>query len=154
MLTRGFRILNDIVWEKPNPPPNISRSRFVHASEILLWAMKPGPPGTRHIFHWRQMRAENGGRAMRSVWKIAPAGVNEKAHGRHPTQKPVALVARCLRACTDPGDLVLDPFMGSGTTGVAAVQEGRRFIGIERDASSLKIANQRIGAVNDLHQPM
>ena len=90
------------------------------------------------------MREANGGRQMKSVWRMkAPAGA-EKTHGRHPTQKPVELVERCLLASTNPGDLVLDPFLGSGTTGVVAARHGRRFVGIEMNADYLETARKRV----------
>ncbi len=142
----GFRILNDIVWEKPAPPPNLGCRCFTHATEILLWATK-APKGSRarYTFHYRDMKAENGGRQMKNVWRLPAPGANEKRLGKHPTQKPVALVSRCLRASTNPGDLVLDPFAGSGSTGVAALQLGRRFIGVEREPAYARLAAKRLG---------
>lgn len=137
----GFRILNDIVWAKTNPPPNVTASRFVHASEILLWATRPG---ARHTFNHDAMRELNGGSPMQSVWRIRPPHPTEKKFGRHPTQKPVELVSRCMVASTRLGDLVVDPFMGSGTTGVAALRLGRRFLGVERDSSHLDLAIRRL----------
>lgn len=144
-LTRlGFKILNDIVWEKPNPPPNVSKRRFVHASELLLWAAKPSAGKTGHFFNWNAMKRRNGGSPMKSVWRIPTPNRAEKKYGRHPTQKPVDLVERCLIASTQPGDLVLDPFMGSGTTGVAALRLGRRFVGIESNLEYIALAKRRL----------
>jgi site-specific DNA-methyltransferase (adenine-specific) len=141
----GYRILNDIVWEKPAPPPNLGCRCFTHASEILLWATKAARGDkARHTFHYAAMKAENGGKQMKNVWRLSPPGASEKRLGKHPTQKPVALIARCLRASTNPGDLVLDLFAGSGSTGVAALQLGRRFIGIEREAAYAALAARRL----------
>jgi site-specific DNA-methyltransferase (adenine-specific) len=141
----GFRILNDIVWEKPAPPPNLGCRCFTHSTEILLWATK-ARKGTRdrHKFNYEAMKAENSGKQMKNVWRLAPPSAAEKAHGKHPTQKPVALITRCLRATTDPGDIVFDPFAGSGSTGVAALKLGRRFIGCEQDRRYAALAARRI----------
>lgn len=141
----GYRILNDIVWQKPNPPPNLGCRCFTHATEIVLWATKARKGKDRYTFHYDRMKRENGDRQMKNVWCIPPPGAAEKAHGKHPTQKPVALVARCLRASTNPGDVVLDPFAGSGTTGVAALAEGCSFVGIDLDPAYLEIARLRLG---------
>ena len=138
----GFKLLNNIAWEKPNPPPNLSCRYFTHSTETILWAAKNDR--SRHTFNYAAMREANAGRQMKSVWRIkAPAGA-EKTHGRHPTQKPLELVERCLLASTNPGDLVLDPFLGSGTTGVAAVRHGRRFVGIEMSAAYIETARKRV----------
>ncbi len=138
----GFKLLNNIAWEKPNPPPNLSCRYFTHSTETILWAAKS--ERSRHTFNYAAMREANAGRQMKSVWRIkAPAGA-EKTHGRHPTQKPLELVERCLLASTNSGDLVLDPFLGSGTTGVAAARLSRRFVGIEMDAAFLETARKRV----------
>ncbi len=134
LLDQGFRILNDIVWEKPNPPPNLARRCFTHSTEMLLWATKAQKGSAeKYTFNYHAMRSENFGRQMKTVWRIPPPPSSEKKFGRHPTQKPLLLVDRCLKASTHKGDIVLDPFMGSGTTAVAALRLGRRFIGSERD---------------------
>lgn len=141
----GFRILNDIVWEKPNPPPNLGCRCFTHATEVILWATKALRGSRhRHTFNYQAMRKENEGRQMKNVWRLPAAGRDEKRHGKHPTQKPVALIERCLRAGTLPGNLVLDPFAGSGSTGVAALRLGRRFIGCEIDPEYARIAARRL----------
>ncbi len=141
----GFTLLNDIVWEKPAPPPNLSRRRFTHSTEILLWAAKPAAKRRLgHTFNYGEMRAENGGKQMKNVWKMSPPSRAEKLLGKHPTQKPVALVERCLRASTSPGELVFDPFAGSGTTGIAALRTGRRFLGCEMDAGYADLASRRL----------
>jgi site-specific DNA-methyltransferase (adenine-specific) len=143
----GFRLLNDIVWEKPAPPPNLGCRCFTHTSEILLWATKARRGGkARYTFHYEAMKAENGGRQMKNIWRLSPPGASEKRFGKHPTQKPLALITRCLRASTNPGDLVVDLFAGSGSTGVAAIELGRRFIGIEREAGYAALAAKRLRA--------
>ena len=148
MMQLGFRILNDIVWQKPNPPPNLGRRCFTHSTETLLWATKAQKGGKhRYTFHYDDMREENGGKQMKNVWQFSAAGRNEKVFGKHPTQKPVALIERCLRASTDPGDLVIDPFAGSGSTGVAALGMGRRFIGCDREPEFVELMVQRISAL-------
>lgn len=140
----GMKILNTITWEKPNPPPNLSCRYFTHSTETLLWAAKS--PRSKHVFNYQDMRARNGDRQMKSVWRFTAPLKVERAHGRHPTQKPEALVAQCLAACTHPGDLVLDPFLGSGTTAVVALRTGRRCVGIEADEAYLAIARRRVSA--------
>ena len=138
----GFKLLNNIAWEKPNPPPNLSCRYFTHSTETILWAAKG--ERSKHAFNYAAMREANGGRQMKSVWRIKAPSSAEKTHGRHPTQKPLELVERCLLASTNPGDLVFDPFLGSGTTGVAAARLGRRFVGIEMDAGILETARKRV----------
>lgn len=141
----GYRILNDIVWEKPAPPPNLGCRCFTHATEILLWATKAEKGSRhRHTFHYEAMKAENGGKQMKNVWRIAPPAKGEKRLGKHPTQKPLALIARCLRATTNKGDWVMDPFAGSGSTGVAALTLGRRFVGFEQNEEYALIAARRL----------
>jgi site-specific DNA-methyltransferase (adenine-specific) len=146
MMQLGYRILNDIVWEKPAPPPNLGCRCFTHSTEILLWATKAKKGGAhRYTFNYDAMRALNGGKQMKNVWKMPPPSSYEKAHGKHPTQKPVALIARCLQASTNRGDVVLDPFAGSATTGVAAIRLERSFLGCERDEGYVRLAIKRLG---------
>ncbi len=141
----GFRLLNDITWVKPNPPPNLGRRTFTHSTETLLWASK-AHKGSRHkyTFNYDQMRDENGGKQMQTVWRIPTPRRSELGFGKHPTQKPVALIAQCLRASTRAGEIVLDPFAGSGSAGVAALQEGRRFIGIEIEQEFVDLSVRRL----------
>jgi site-specific DNA-methyltransferase (adenine-specific) len=141
----GFRILNDIIWEKPAPPPNLGCRCFTHATEILLWATKAKKGGKdRHKFNYEAMKAENAGKQMKNVWRFSTPSAEEKQHGKHPTQKPLALIVRCLRATTDQGDLVFDPFAGSGSTGVAALRLGRAFLGCEQEKQYASLAAQRL----------
>ena len=145
MQQAGMKLLNEICWEKPNPPPNLSCRYFTHSAEILLWAARN--TRSRHVFNYPEMRDEAGGKQMKSVWRLPAPGRGEKSFGRHPTQKPLALLRRIITACTRPGDLVVDPFAGSGTTGVAALGLGRRFIGVERDPTFTDLAVRRLRAV-------
>jgi site-specific DNA-methyltransferase (adenine-specific) len=140
----GFRILNSITWEKPNPPPNLSCRYFTHSTETVLWAAKNEK--SKHCFNYAHMREIAGGRQMKSVWRISAPTHGEKKLGKHPTQKPIALVERCLLASTREGDLVLDPFLGGGTTAVACVRSGRRCLGIELDALHIKLSVARVAA--------
>jgi site-specific DNA-methyltransferase (adenine-specific) len=145
MQQEGYRILNDIVWEKPAPPPNLGCRCFTHSTEILLWATKAKKGGKeRYTFNYGDMKDENGGKQMKNVWKMMPPNSEEKKYGKHPTQKPVSLVARCLRASSNKGDLIVDPFAGSGTTGVAALQLDRKFLGCEREEKYVRLAIKRI----------
>ena len=148
MMQLGFRLLNDITWEKTNPPPNLGCRCFAHSTETILWATK-APKGSRHkyTFHYQEMKAENGGKQMKSVWQFPAASRAEKKLGRHPTQKPVALIERCLRASTNADDLVLDPFAGSASTGIAALSLGRRFVGCDIDPDYADLARRRLDAL-------
>jgi site-specific DNA-methyltransferase (adenine-specific) len=137
----GYKILNDIAWEKPNPPPNLSCRYFTHSTETILWAAKSRE--SRHTFNYPVMRQIAGGKQMKTVWKMAAPKTEEKKFGKHPTQKPVALIERCLRASTNPGDTILDPFLGSGTTAIACLHLNRHFIGIELDLNHLTLAKTR-----------
>jgi site-specific DNA-methyltransferase (adenine-specific) len=136
-----FKLLNDITWEKPNPPPNLSCRYFTHSTETLLWAAREKK--SKHKFNYQAMRVQAGERQMKSVWRLPAPTKAEKGLGSHPTQKPLALLERVILASTDIGDLVVDPFVGSGTTGIAASKFGRRFIGIDTDDKYLKLAVER-----------
>ena len=141
----GYKLLNEITWEKPNPPPNLSCRYFTHSTETVIWAAKDHR--SRHTFNYQDMRQENGGTQMKSVWNFTAPGKVEKIHGKHPTQKPLALLRRIIRASSEAGDLIVDPFLGSGTTGVAAAELGRQFIGCEMDEAYLELAGKRIDDV-------
>jgi len=152
LMQLGFRILNDIVWEKPNPPPNLGCRCFTHSTEMILWAAKSAKgSAARHVFNYDEMKQRNDGRQMKNVWRMPAPGAGEKRHGRHPTQKPLALIERCLAASTLPGQLVLDPFAGSGSTGVAALSIGRAFVGSELDPDYARLAAGRLGEID--HAP-
>lgn len=138
----GMKLLNQVTWQKPNPPPNLACRYFTHSTETILWAAKNEK--SRHIFHYNAMRAANGGKQMKDVWTFTAPKPDEKLLGKHPTQKPVALLERILLAASNPGDLVLDPFMGSGTTGLAAINCGRKFVGLDADARWVDLSERRL----------
>jgi modification methylase len=151
---QGYWILNDIVWRKSNPMPNFKGTRFTNAHETLIWAAKSET--ARYTFNYRAMKTLNDELQMRSDWLIPICGGQErlKRDGvkAHPTQKPEALLYRILLACTQPGDVVLDPFFGTGTTGAVARRLGRRFIGIEREPAYVDVARERIAAALPLDE--
>jgi len=138
----GMKLLNDITWVKPNPPPNLSCRYFTHATETIIWAAKNRK--SRHTFNYKLMREHAGGKQMKSVWTIAAPDREEKRFGKHPTQKPVALLDRIVQAASNPGDLVLDPFMGGGTTAIAAMRVGRASVGIEFDSEFAWLGVRRV----------
>ena len=142
-----FWILNDIVWRKANPMPNFRGTRFTNAHETMLWCAKDEK--ARYTFNYRAMKALNDDLQMRSDWVLPICSGGERVKDEygekaHPTQKPEALLYRILLACTKPGDVVLDPFFGTGTTGAVARRLGRRWIGIEREKAYVKVATARI----------
>ena len=151
----GFWILNDVVWRKSNPMPNFRGRRFTNAHETLIWAARD--QASRYTFNYDALKAGNEDLQVRSDWTIPLCTGEERlkqADGSklHPTQKPEALIARAILSASRPGDVVLDPFLGSGTTGAVAKRLGRSFIGIERDAAYARAAEQRIAAVGPLPQ--
>ncbi len=150
----GFWILNDIVWRKANPMPNFRGRRFTNAHETLIWASRDAA-AKGYTFNYEALKAANDDCQMRSDWFFPICTGAERlkdATGRkaHPTQKPEALIARILHAASNPGDMVLDPFSGSGTTGAVAKRLGRAFIGIEREPAYAAAAAARIGGVSAL----
>jgi site-specific DNA-methyltransferase (adenine-specific) len=147
----GFKMLNEIVWEKPNPPPNLSCRYFTHSTETVLWAARGRK--SRHHFAYAAMREMNGGKQMKSVWRLLAPGRGEKTHGRHPTQKPIELLSRIVLASCPEGGHVLDPFNGSGTTGVAALGAGMRYTGIERELEYLELTQRRLSELVGAPRP-
>lgn len=142
----GYKILNDITWEKPNPPPNLSCRYFTHSTETVLWAAKNEK--SKHRFNYDLMREINGGKQMKTVWTMTSPTGDEKTHGKHPTQKPLGLVERCILASTQEGDYVLDPFLGGGTTAIAALRGSRRCVGIEADSNHVALSIARLKSEN------
>ena len=149
--SQGWHLLNEICWYKPNAAPNLACSMFAASHETLIWARKTGK--AKHKFNYELMKTtewagdmmKKPGRQMRSVWAIGTPRSGEKKYGKHPTQKPESLLERIILACTDESDVVLDPFCGSATTGVAALRNGRSFIGIDAERSYLsEIAVNRL----------
>jgi modification methylase len=150
-----FWILNDIVWRKANPMPNFRGTRFTNAHETLIWCAKDEK--ARYTFNYQAMKALNDDLQMRSDWLLPICAGAERLKGEsgskaHPTQKPEALLYRILLACTKPGDVVLDPFFGTGTTGAVARRLGRRWIGIERESAYVKVARERIASTLPLDE--
>lgn len=146
----GYKILNDITWFKPNASPNLSGRYFTASHETLLWARKD--PKGKHTFNYQDMKngkwhegdfIKKDGKQMRSVWAIGTPKPEEKKFGKHPTQKPMALLERIIQASTKKGDLILDPFTGSSTTGLAAAKHGRKFVGIDLDKEYLDLSAKR-----------
>ncbi|MBL6936239.1 MAG: site-specific DNA-methyltransferase [Alphaproteobacteria bacterium] len=147
----GFWILNDVVWRKTNPMPNFRGRRFTNAHETLIWATKN--PKQQYTFNYEAMKALNDELQMRSDWNLPICAGHERIKGAdgqkaHSTQKPESLLHRVIVSSTKPGDLVIDPFFGSGTTGAVAKRLGRHFIGLERDRTYAKVARDRIASVN------
>jgi modification methylase len=150
----GYWILNDIIWRKSNPMPNFRGTRFTNAHETLIWASRS--EDSRYTFNYRAMKALNDELQMRSDWTIpiCAGGERVKSDGvkAHPTQKPEALLYRVLLACTNKGDVVLDPFFGTGTTGAVARRLGRQWIGIEREQRYVDVARARIDSTLELDE--
>ncbi len=147
---KGYKLLNDITWFKPNASPNLSCRFFTASHETLLWARKSDK--AKHVFNYKEMREgkwgkdfmKKPGKQMRSVWAIGTPPREEKTFGKHPTQKPLELLRRIVLASTHQGALILDPFTGSSTTGLAAVQNGRRFVGADRERCFLELSAKRM----------
>ena len=137
----NFRILNCITWAKTNPPPNLSCKFFTHSTEFILWARKNKK--VSHFYNYELMKQINGGTQMRDVWQMPAIGRWEKTCGKHPTQKPMPLLARIIQASTKENAWILDPFCGSSTTGIVANLLNRRYLGIDRDLEFLKLSKKR-----------
>ena len=138
----GFKIINNITWKKLNPPPNISCRCFVHSTETILWAQQD-LKNVKHKFNYTVMKELNGGKQMKDVWESSLTKPSEKKYGKHPTQKPMAILERIILASTDEGDLILDPFNGSGTTGIVANKLKRKYIGIDTEKEYLDLTIKR-----------
>lgn len=139
----GFKILNNVTWKKLNPPPNLACKTFTHSTENIIWAKKD-IKAAKHYFNYTYMKELNGGKQMKDVWEGPLTSKKEKTLGKHPTQKPEYLLERIIQASTKEGDIILDPFMGSGTTGVAAKRLNRFFIGMEMEPEYLDLSRKRI----------
>lgn len=143
----GYKVLNTITWQKTDPPPNLSCRYFNFSTELIIWARKWEKKP--HKFNYETMKQLNGERQMTDVWRIPAVGQWEKQQGKHPTQKPLRLLYRIILAATDEGDTILDPFSGSGTTGIAANLLGRNYIGIEQDKCFCELSQHRRQAIED-----
>lgn len=142
----GYKILNVITWAKTNPPPNISCRFFTYSTEFIIWARKC--PKVPHKYNYELMKAINDGKQMTDVWRLPAIGRWEKSCGKHPTQKPLALLTRIILASTDEHDWILDPFAGSSTTGIAANLCNRKFLGIEQEIEFATISKFRRIEIN------
>lgn len=154
----GFSIINNIIWQKTNPAPNLACRCFTHSTETIIWARKQltAKKKGKHYFDYGSMKIENGGKQMKDVWEFeeseiepeiftcATTPAREKKCGKHPTQKPIKLLERLITAATKEGDIILDPFNGSGTTGVVATSMNRQYIGIDSEKEYLIITKNRI----------
>ena len=141
----GFSIINNITWQKPNPAPNLACRCFTNSTETILWARKQLTPNKKgkHYFNYSLMKEINNGKQMKDVWLLPLPSKKEKMCGKHPTQKPISLLDRIILASTKEGDLILDPFSGSGTTGISAKKLNRKYIGVEKSENFLKISKNR-----------
>lgn len=143
----GYKVLNTITWQKTDPPPNLSCKYFNFSTELIIWARKHEKK--THKFNYETMKQLNGGTQMTDVWRIPAVGRWEKEQGKHPTQKTLRLLYRIILASTNKGDIILDPFSGSGTTGIAANLLGRKYIGIEQEKSFIDLSLCRRLALED-----
>lgn len=148
LIKLGFKILNVITWAKKNPPPNISCRYFTYSTEFIIWARKY--PKVPHIFNYELMKKLNGDKQMTDVWLLPAIGRWEKSCGKHPTQKPLGLLARLIQASTEPSAWILDPFSGSATTGIAANLIGRRYLGLEMEEEFLEMGKARRNEIEDI----
>lgn len=139
----GYKIINNITWQKTNPPPNLACRCFTHSTETVLWAQK-NEPKSRHYFNYALMKELNGGKQMKDVWTGALTSSREKTYGKHPTQKPLYLLERIILASTQENDIVLDPFCGSSTTGVACKRLKRFYIGIDNNQEYIELSRERL----------
>ncbi len=143
----GYKVLNTITWQKTDPPPNLSCKYFNFSTELIIWARKHEKK--THKFNYKTIKQLNGGTQMTDVWRIPAVGKWEKTQGKHPTQKPLRLLYRIILASTNEGDTILDPFSGSGTTGIAANLLNRKYIGIEQDKKFCELSLNRRAALED-----
>ncbi|HEH5496204.1 TPA: site-specific DNA-methyltransferase [Campylobacter coli] len=137
----NFKILNIITWQKTNPPPNFSCRYLTHSTEQIIWARKSHKH--KHIFNYEILKLLNGNKQMRDVWAFNAIAPWEKTNGKHPTQKPLALLARLILMASDENSLICDPFSGSSTTGIAANLLNRKFIGFEKESEFIEISIAR-----------
>lgn len=145
----GYKILNVITWAKTNPPPNISCRFFTYSTEFIIWARKH--PKVPHKYNYELMKAINDGKQMTDVWRLPAIARWEKSSGKHPTQKPLALLTRIILASTNENDWILDPFSGSSTTGIAANLCGRRFLGVEKEYEFAELSKKRRLELDDIN---
>jgi len=145
----GLQIINNVTWQKTNPPPHLARKAFTHSTETLLWARKKGE---KSYFNYDLMKSLNNNKQMKDLWQFSLTKPSEKRFGKHPTQKPIELLKRIVLSSTKTGDIVLDPFSGSGTTGVAARILHRNYIGIDAKSDYLDLSIQRIQNIGEVNE--
>lgn len=148
MTELGYKILNCVTWAKTNPPPNISCRYFTYSTEFILWARKSAKKP--HYFNYELIKHINGDKQMTDVWHIPAIARWEKTCGKHPTQKPLSLLSRIILASTRPGEWILDPFAGGGTTGIAANLLGRNFLGIDKEFEFVNMSKDRREEISNI----
>ena len=144
----GFKIINNITWQKTNPPPNIACKTFTHSTETILWAKKDLKK-SKYTFNYGLMKELNDNKQMKDVWTTSLTKPSEKKQGKHPTQKPLEILDRIILASTKENDLILDPFCGSSTTGIAAAKLNRRYIGIDNEKEYLDLSIRRYQEIKE-----
>ena len=144
----GFKIINNITWQKTNPPPNLACKTFTHSTETILWARKDLPK-VKYRFNYDLMKKLNDNKQMKDVWTTSLTKPSEKKQGKHPTQKPLEILERIILASTEENDLILDPFSGSSTTGIAANKLNRRYIGIDNSKEYLELSIRRYKEIKE-----
>lgn len=143
-----FKIINNITWQKTNPPPNLACKTFTHSTETILWARKD-LKNIKYTFNYEIMKKLNNNKQMKDVWTTSLTRPSEKKQGKHPTQKPLEILDKIILASTNENDLVLDPFCGSSTTGISAVKLNRRYIGIDNEKEYLEISKKRFEEIKE-----
>lgn len=144
----GFKIINNITWQKTNPPPNLACKTFTHSTETILWARKDLKK-CKYTFNYDLMKKLNDNKQMKDVWTTSLTKPSEKKQGKHPTQKPLEILDRIILASTKENDLILDPFCGSSTTGIAAIKLNRRYIGIDNEKEYLDLSIRRYQEIKE-----
>lgn len=144
----GFKILNNITWQKTNPPPNLACKTFTHSTETILWARKDLSK-VKYKFNYALMKELNDNKQMKDVWTTSLTKLSEKKQGKHPTQKPLEILERIILASTNENDLILDPFCGSSTTGIAATKLNRKYIGIDKEKEYLDLSIRRYQEIKE-----
>ena len=144
----GFKIINNITWQKTNPPPNLACKTFTHSTETILWARKDLPK-VKYKFNYDLRKELNDNKQMKDVWTTSLTKPSEKKNGKHPTQKPLEILERIILSSTNENDLILDPFCGSSTTGIAATKLNRKYIGIDNSKEYLDLSIRRYQEIKE-----
>ena len=144
----GFKIINNITWQKTNPPPNLACKTFTHSTETIIWARKDLKKA-KYTFNYNLMKELNDNKQMKDVWTTSLTKTSEKKCGKHPTQKPLEILDKIILASTNENDIILDPFCGSSTTGISAVNLNRRYIGIDNEKEYIELSKKRYEAIKE-----